>query len=181
MFDSIIRKAKKCYQRIFWTLEKRARCAGVTMGTGNLIASEFWSSEPYLITIGSNSQITNGVKIHTHGGGNVLRFKYPKFDSFGKVTIGDYVYIGNNSMIMPGVTVGDHVLIAAGSIVTKSIPSGVVVGGNPASYICTVEEYEQRNMQYNIDTKGLSSAAKKEIIQKLPQEKCIVKKNIEIP
>ena len=46
---------------------------------------------------------------------------------------------------MPGVTVGDNVLIAAGSIVTKSIPSNVVVAGNPARFICSIEDYIERN------------------------------------
>lgn len=65
----------------------------------------------------------------------MARIKYPRFDTFGKVKIGDYVYIGTNSLIMPGVTIGDGSLIAAGSVVTKSVPPGVVVGGNRQS-IC---------------------------------------------
>lgn len=80
------------------------------------------------------------------GGGGAVRSKYPNFDSFGKVVIGDWVYIGTDALIMAGVTIGDNVLVAAGSIVTKSIPSGVVVAGNPAKVICTIEEYYERTM-----------------------------------
>ena len=125
---------------LFVPLEKQARKAGVNMGDNNFIASRFWSSEAYLISIGSNCGITSGVKMFTHGGARILRNEIPDFDVFGKVKIGNYVYIGTNSLIMPGVEIGDNVLIAAGSVVTKSIPSNVVVGGNPARIICSLED-----------------------------------------
>lgn len=98
------------------------------------------------------------------GGGQVVRHIHPDFDVFGKVSIGDYVYIGTNALIMPGVTIGNNVLIAAGSVVTKSIPSGLVVGGNPAKTICTIEEYYQRNKDFNLNTKRLDSKQKKRIL-----------------
>lgn len=65
----MIRKLKSIYRRCFWSLEKQARHAGVVMGSGNFIASRFWSSEAYLIKIGSNVALTDGSKIFTHGGG----------------------------------------------------------------------------------------------------------------
>ena len=49
-----------------------------------------------------------------------------------KVTIGNDVWIGQRSMIMPGVTIGDGSIIAAGSVVTKDVPPYSVVGGVPA-------------------------------------------------
>ena len=48
------------------------------------------------------------------------------------VTIGEYVWIGANVMIMPGVHVGDGAVLAAGAVVTKDVPECAVVGGNPA-------------------------------------------------
>lgn len=162
--------AKKIYP-----LEKRARKAGVIIGKNNLIGSAFWSTEPYLISIGNNCQITNGVKIFTHGGGHVARNIYPKFDTFGKVCIKDRVYIGNNSLIMPGVTIEEGSLIAAGSVVTKSVPKEVVVGGNPAHIICTVKEYIEKNFNYNTNSKGLDPKSKKKMLQNL-DEKMFIKK-----
>ncbi len=164
------------YRRCFWSLEKQARHAGVLLGRGNYIRSRFWSSEPYLIKIGNYCGITKGVQIFTHGGGRVARDRYPKFDVFGRVTIGDYVYIGTNTLIMPGVTIGDNVLVAAGSVVTKSVPSNVVVGGNPAKYICSVDEYISRNMRYNTNSKGMSGDEKKKLLLSLDEGK-FVKKN----
>lgn len=172
----ITRKIVKLYQKYFYSLEKQAIFAGVRIGKNNFIASKFWSSEGYLIAIGNNCQITAGVKFFTHGGGGAIRKEYPKFDCFGKVTIGDYVYIGNNSLIMPGITIGNNVLIAAGSVVTKSIPSNVVVGGNPARIICNIEDYINNNIQYNTNSKGMSYNDKKSLLLNLPEEKFIVKK-----
>lgn len=114
------------------------------------------------------------------GGGNVARVKYPKFDCFGKVVIGDYVYIGTGAFVMPGVTVGNNVLIAAGSVVTKSIPDNCVVAGNPAKFICTLDEYIERNLPFNLDSKGLSLSMKKRLLLSVDQSKFIRKKKITI-
>lgn len=153
-------------------LEKQARKAGCIIGKENYIASRFWSSEAYLIQIGSHCQITAGVRMLTHG---CIRDKYPYFDCFGKVTIGNYVYLGTNSLIMPGVTIGDNVLVAAGSVVTKSIPSNVVVGGSPAKVLCSLEDYIQRNMPYNLNSKGMSSEKKKKLLLSLSPDRFITK------
>jgi acetyltransferase-like isoleucine patch superfamily enzyme len=51
------------------------------------------------------------------------------------VKIGDNVWIGMNSCILPGVEIGDNAIIGAGSIVTKNIPSNEIWIGNPARFI----------------------------------------------
>ena len=180
IISKIVKKFRRFYQTLFWPLERQARSAGVHIGGGNFIASRFWSTEPYLITIGNNCQITGGVRLFTHGGAGAVRKQYPKFDTFGKVRIGDYVYIGNNSLVMPGVTIGNNVLVAAGSVVTKSIPDNVVVGGNPAKYICSIEEYIERNIAYNTNTKGLNSKDKQAFLLSMSKDKFISKSYIKI-
>lgn len=169
------RKFISLYRRFFWPKEKYARYIGVTIGDNNFIASDFWSSEPYLITIGSNCAITSGVKIFTHGGATVARSQYPNFDCFGKVTIGNYVYIGANALIMPGVTIGNNVLVAAGSVVTKSIPENVVVAGNPAKIICSLHSYIEHNLKYNLNSKNMDYEQKKQFLLSLPSDKFIKK------
>lgn len=142
---------------------RHARLIGVNLGSNCLIyRSMEWPSEPYLVTIGNNVQLTRGVAIHTHGGGNVIRRKVPDFDAFGKVVIKDWAYIGSHAQIMPGVTIGEGAMVAAGSIVTKSVPDGMVVGGNPARLLYSVDEYLERNIQYNMHTKGLDEKEKKQ-------------------
>ena len=134
-----------------------------------------WPSEPYLITIGNNVQITRGVAIHTHGGANIVRSQIADFDSFGKVVIKDWAYIGAHAQIMPGVTIGEGSIVAAGSVVTKSVPDGMVVGGNPAKIICSVNDYLQRNVKYNLMTKGMSIKNKKHYLLSLNDDVFIKK------
>ena len=181
MFSLLNRIVRK-YKQLFWPLEKQARNAGVIMGKHNKIESYFWSSaEPYLITIGNHCALTEGSKIYTHGGARVARGKYPNFDIFGKVVLGNRVYVGSGAKIMPGVTIGDNVLIAAGSIVTKSIPSNVVVAGNPAKFVCTLDEYIEKNISFNVDTKSLSKKDKRACLLAQPDEKFVKKGYIQVP
>lgn len=166
--------------RKIYSPEKWANYIGVNIGKGNFIPDKYtWSSEPYLITVGNNCQITMGVRIFTHGGNHVIRTKCPNFDSYGKVTIGDNVYIGNNSLVMPGVTIGSNVLIAAGSVVTKSIPDGTVVAGNPARFICNLDEYALNNEKYNLCSKGFSSKQKRQLLLSTDDSKFIQKRFLE--
>ncbi len=155
--------------------EKYARHIGVKIGDNCFISTREFADEPYLITIGSNVQITRGVSIHCHGGGQAIRSKIPDFDAFGKVEIKDWAYIGSYSHIMPGVTIGEGAIVAAGSVVTKSVEPGTVVGGNPAKFICTVEDYIKRNSKYNLHCKGMSRNEKKKFLLSLPDDKFIVK------
>ena len=155
--------------------KKYAQYLGVKIGKNCLISTRNWSTEPYLITIGNNVQVTKDVYFHTHGGAHVARKDYPCFDVFGKIVVEDWVYIGSGSHILPGVTIGEGALVAAGSVVTKSVEKGTVVGGNPARFICNVEEYVKKNLKFDVNTKGISEKKKKSILLSLPQDKFIKK------
>lgn len=86
------------------------------------------------IELGENSTLAYGVTILTHadpnGPKNKLSNIYPPKQA--PVIIGRDCWIGANATILPGVTIGDFSVVAAGSVVTKNVPSGVVVAGNPA-------------------------------------------------
>ena len=117
------------YWRYMVSPENYLRHIGVSIGKNCFISTREMTGEPYLIKIGDNVQVTRGVSIHCHVGGNAIRRYYPDFDAFGKVVIEDWAYIGAYSHIMPGVTIGEGAIVAAGSVVTKSVKPFVVVGG----------------------------------------------------
>ncbi|MDY6025504.1 acyltransferase [Bergeyella zoohelcum] len=171
----MIWKLFRLYCKFFWTDEKFARYIGVKIGKKCFIATRNFGSEPYLIEIGDNVQITKGVSFANHGGSWVLRKYDPKFDFFGKIKIGNNVYIGNNSIILPGVTIGDNVLIAAGSVVTKSVEKDCIVGGNPARVIGNVVSLYEKTKPYNVQTKGMSYKEKMELLLSLEENKFIKK------
>jgi len=150
-----------------------AKYLGVNFGKGCDFQHIYFSSEPYLISIGNYVQITRGTIFFTHSGGWVQREKYPEWDIFGKINIGSNVYIGNSCLIMPGVTIGDNVIVGAGSVVTKSIPNNCVIAGNPAKYITDLNTYELKNKKFNLNTR--SNKNKKDFLKTCPESKFLLK------
>ena len=96
----------------------------------------------WLITIGDNVTIAPRVHILAHDASTKEFLNYTKI---GRVNIGNNVFIGAESVVLPNVTIGDSVVIGANSTVTKDIPSNSVYAGNPAKFICTIEEYIEKN------------------------------------
>ena len=163
------------YKNIFWSLEKRARANGVKIGENCCIYTPYFGTEPYLIEIGNHVQITNDVRFFTHGGSWVFRKQYPDMDTFGKIRIGDNVYIGSCSLILPGVTIGSNCVIGAGSVVTKSVKKGTIVAGNPARVIGEVNTLLENTLKFNLGSKFMSDYQKKEYLLSLSDEKFIKK------
>ena len=130
-------------------------------------------SESYLIEIGDHVQITDGVHLFTHGGGWVLREEFPDYDSFGKVIIGNNVYIGNNAVVMPGITIGNNVVIGACSVVTKNIPDNVIVAGNPAKIINSFDSYRTKMIPLNLHCKNMSEKEKKQFLAQIDSSRLI--------
>lgn len=147
---------------------KGAKKIGVKIGENcrflNVTSSTF-GSEPYLISIGNHVTITRGVSFITHDGGVwVFRNEEKSIDVFGKIKVGNNVFIGLNSLILPGVTIGDNVVIAAGSVITKNIESNSVVGGNPARKIRTIEEYRKKSWKNADFIKNYNNVEKKKYL-----------------
>ncbi|MBO0440379.1 acyltransferase [Candidatus Enterococcus ikei] len=100
-------------------------------------------SEPELVSIGNNVNIASNVRFITH---DIFDYswnyqsekKYRK--KFESVTLEDNVIIGADSIINYGVKIGRDTVVAAGSVVSKSFPGGVIIGGNPAKIIGKTSE-----------------------------------------
>ncbi len=83
-------------------------------------------THPNGINIGSETYIASGALIFTHDFSRSL-----KCDTF----IGSKCFIGANAIIMAGVRIGDEVVVGSGTIITKDVPSNVIVAGNPAKIV----------------------------------------------
>ena len=106
---------------------------GVKVGKNcRFVDNPCWGSEPYLISIGDHVLISSQVAFLTHDGATWCfreEGKYKDTYKFGTIRVGNNCFIGFRSIILPNVDIGDNSIIAAGSIVTKSVPSGEVWGG----------------------------------------------------
>lgn len=88
-----------------------------------------------------------------------------------KIIIGDYCWIGMNSIILPGVTLGNHTIVGAGSVVTKSFEEGYcVVAGNPAKIIKTFNKDEKIDYKDEHEYYGYIPKQK---FEKYRQKNCI--------
>lgn len=140
-------------------LKKDGLCigSGCWFGNGVFIDPTFC----YLISIGNNCTITSNVHILAHDASTKRLLGYTKI---GRVKIGNNVFIGSNSIVLPNVQIGDNAIIAAGSVVTHDVPQNEIWGGNPGKKICDIESYKEKhgNAQYIRNRKSLN---KNEIIE----------------
>lgn len=103
------------------------------------------------LQIGNHVTLT-GVLILTHDA-SPQHFLGHGINRIGRIVIGNNVFIGKQSIILPNVKIGNNVIVGAGSIVTKNIPDNVVAVGNPCKKICSIDEWvkkQKQKMQDNI-------------------------------
>lgn len=147
-----------------------ARSIGVTIGENVRfygMKSSMFSSEPWLITIGNNVYITADCSFVTHDGGTlVLRKEVPDLEWTAPIKVGNDVYMGVRTMVMPGVTIGNRVIIGAGSIVSKDIPDNSVAVGIPARVIKTTDEYLEQMKKKSLKCGHLHGLEKEEVLKK---------------
>lgn len=145
------------------------RKAGMRIGKNTHIFSHLKSSEPYLIEIGDGVTISTDVKMLTHDASiGTLCGRENVSDICGRIKIGDYTFIGAGVIIMCGVTIGNRCVVGAGAVVTKSIPSGEIWGGNPARKIKKTEEFLQKNACYGLSLHGTEQIERKKRILEGP-------------
>jgi hypothetical protein len=151
--------------------DKFARRLGVRVGDGCRILAKHFGSEPFLIDIGDNVTVSHGVTFVNHdGSGWLIRDEKGRRFVYRRISIGSNCFIGANSVILPGVRIEDNVIVGAGSIVTRSIPKGLVVGGNPARVITTFEEFRTKALEWTADSEINRALDYKEIVMSVLQQ-----------
>jgi maltose O-acetyltransferase len=84
------------------------------------------------IDIGDDVQIAPAVQLYTATHPLDPAVRRSGLEGGKPIRIGHNVWIGGGAIVLPGVTIGDDAVIGAGSVVTRDVPAGVVVVGNPA-------------------------------------------------
>jgi len=152
----------------FLSANSVAKKEGVVFGKNCQFGSKNFGSEPYLIEVGDNFKTSSGVSYITHDGSvHVLRNKYKeleKIDLFGKITIGNNVFIGLNCIILPGTVIEDNVIVGAGSVVRGHLKTNSIYAGVPVKFILKVDDYYEKHMKNFIFSKHLSPKDKHDYI-----------------
>lgn len=164
-------KIVKIYLQILKKISpvKYAKKIGVRLPkTTKIYGSIGWGSEPWIIDLGENVILTNGVTFLTHDGGYyVLRNEIPDLEITKPISVGNNVFVGLNAIIMPGVKIGNNVVIGAHAVVTKDVPDNVVVAGNPARIIKTLDEYKAKVASESLHVGHLKPKEKDLAMQKI--------------
>ena len=137
MISSIVELLKNYYLKVHIK-------NGLTVGKNVFISHDVFIDPgfPWLISIGDDCTITSGVMLLAHDATTKKHLGYTKI---GKINIGNKTFVGARSIILPDITIGENVIIAAGSVVTKDIPSNVLIAGNPARIICSTTDYIEKH------------------------------------
>lgn len=102
-------------------------------------------TDPAYVLIGNGCVLSDCTLIGHDAVVHILAAVYGRrMDSVGKIVINDNCFIGHGAVLMPGVTIGPNSVVAAGAVVTKDVPTGVVVGGVPAKFLCTLDSLADR-------------------------------------
>lgn len=173
-------KLSKIYSKIY-TIIMQKPCISVLKKNGLRVGknlnvqngSIIDISHCWLVSIGDNVTLAPNAHILAHDASTQRFIKYTKI---GKVEIGNNVFIGAGSVVLPNVKIGDNVIIGANSVVTKDIENNVVVAGNPARVINSLENYLKKYKNIPEDIKfdksytisgGIDKEKKKEMVEKL--------------
>lgn len=125
-------------------LKKNKLLRGI--GDNCLYQSRKFPMDPEMLLIHDNVTIAADVTFVTHDAiRHVLMYSDKEYyaPNLGCIEVKSNVFIGLGSIIMPNVTIGENVIVAAGSLVTKDVPSGVIVGGVPAKIIGSFDKLKE--------------------------------------
>jgi maltose O-acetyltransferase len=160
---------KKKREKYINNLVKR----GLILGKNVDIVDTFFidPSHCFLISIGDNCTLCPNVRLIAHDASTKNILGYTKI---GRIDIKKNCFIGDSSIILPGVSIGPNSIIGAGSLVNRNIPPRSVAAGNPARVVSTLDEYLRkieniRNQKMVFDEsyyiEELSDEKRREIIE----------------
>jgi acetyltransferase-like isoleucine patch superfamily enzyme len=138
-----------------------ARRIGVRVGENCRLINVSYSTEPYLITLGNHVSVTLS-HFETHDGGVwAFRNENPEIDVVKPISVGDNVFIGYGSIILPGTRIGSNVVVGARSVVSGVIPDNVVIAGVPARVIKSLYEYKDKAIKSGNGTAKMTCEQKR--------------------
>jgi acetyltransferase-like isoleucine patch superfamily enzyme len=121
------------------------RSKGSKIGNKVRLLGQIDGVNPHLVSIGDYSVI---------GAHSALLAHCPIRGGLA-CTVGDYVYIGYGALILPGVKIGDHSIVGAGSVVTRDVPPGCIVAGNPAKILRQLSDAEYESIATTMDNEEM--------------------------
>lgn len=111
----------------------------LSVGRGTFVNTGFMVIGGGRVTVGEDVLIGPDARFYTSNHPTDPALRREGWERALPITVGDNVWFGGSVVVCPGVTIGADSVVAAGSVVTKDVPAGVVVGGNPARVIRAAE------------------------------------------
>jgi maltose O-acetyltransferase len=141
MFNGLIAKVRGYrYRRYLADLVEH----GLTVGENTTIMDRVFldPSHCFLISIGENCTVAPNVRFMAH---DASMYRHLGMTRLGKITIHANCFIGDSTLILPGVEIGPSAVVGAGSVVTATIPRESVAAGNPARVIGSLKDFLARH------------------------------------
>ena len=139
-------------------------------------------SHCFLISIGDNCTLAPNVRIMAH---DASMKKFVGMTRIGMVTIHDNCFIGDSTLILPGVSIGPNCIIGAGSVVIRDIPQDSIAAGNPAKVLGSIEDFKKKHdenknrfrcfSEKDFNIGAISKSGKQEMIEYLNRHTAYMK------
>ncbi len=128
-----------------FTISEYFRKQGAQIGQKCSIIPRALGTEPYLVKIGNNVTIANGVKFNTRDDSACFfRKEIPDIHVFGAIVIEDNCVIGRDSILFPNITIGENSIVGARSVVVTDIPPNSIVIGVSARPFGSIQKYREK-------------------------------------
>ena len=135
----------------YWLLDQKKKLylrslirRGLRLGSNVSIMDGFFldPSHCFLISIGDNSTLAPNVRLIAHDSSMKLVLNYTRI---GKIDVGANCFLGDSTVVLPGVQIGANSIIGAASVVTKDIPPGSLAAGNPCRILGSTDGFVRKH------------------------------------